>query len=183
MPQITLKKKQLDEFAAFIRKHDVKKWFLAKDQGAYVGACGGSQEDGTFENILFYFNGCNPNTDEDFWENGQAKFGGDDFGEQFPVDVILDLADDPLTTKMVVNVGKTSISMKSWARKAPAPQAPKAPKAPKPKAPKNVQKMTKGEQIRQLLAEGVDVDTIVGMVGTTANSVRWHKSKMMKEAA
>lgn len=57
----------------------------------------------------------------------------------------------------------------------------KKPAAPqKPAAPKNAKKMTKGEQIRQLLAEGVDVETIVGMVGTTANSVRWHKSKMAK---
>lgn len=185
MPQITLKKKQIDQFSAFLRKHDTKKWFLAKDDGAYIGATGGSQEEGNFENIIFHFKGMNPATNEDAWDNARYAFGGDDFGEHFDAETIHTLADDPLTTKMVVNVGRTSISIKSWAKKAPiVPVVPAPKKVWQPEmfdsAPKK--QLNKGERIRQLLTEGVDVDTIVGMVGTTANSVRWHKSKMKLSA-
>ena len=32
-----------------------------------------------------YAHGCNPNTDDDWWEYGRTLVGGDDFGEILPV--------------------------------------------------------------------------------------------------
>tara|TARA_R110000744_G_scaffold50337_2_gene108908 strand:- start:334 stop:693 length:360 start_codon:yes stop_codon:yes gene_type:complete len=112
MPQITLKRDQLDEFALFLRNHDVEKWFIAKDHGAYIGATNKEKGD-KFKNKLFYFSGCNPDTDEDFYDNAIDKFGGDDFGEFFDSDVVHKICGDPRAKNMVVIVGKTSISIKS----------------------------------------------------------------------
>lgn len=180
MPQITLNRKDLDTFADFLNKHGLDKFFLAKDDGAYIGATAGSHEDGNFERCIFYFAGCDPKKDEFCWENARDKFGGDDFGEHLEADVVKKAAADPLTTKLVVNVTASSISIKSYARKA-APKAPVNPAAEgiaAAKAEANEKPMKKGERIRALLAEGHPVDFIVKVVGTTANSVRWHKSKM-----
>jgi hypothetical protein len=181
MPQITLNKKQLDQFAAFIRKHDVKKWFLAKDQGAYVGATAG--EGDTFENIIFYFKGMDPNKDGEFYDNAMYAFGGDDFGEHFDADIILKLADDPLTTKMVLNVGASSISIKSWAKPAPKnveQPKPAAPKKPQPKAAKR----SIASVAYDAIAEGLDNEAVLQRIlaefpnaKTNINCVRWYRNK------
>ena len=181
MPQITLNSAQVNELAAFIKKHGLKTFFMAKDEGAYVGASAGSHEEGNFENLIYYFKGMDPNNESyagEAWDNARHAFGGDDFGEFLDTEFILKMA-EKVEPKVTIKVTATSIKMDGTFKKD-APAAPKA--AARPAAPKNAQKMNKGERIRQLLAEGVDVDTIVGMVGTTANSVRWHKSKMNKGA-
>ncbi|QNN99772.1 hypothetical protein P67b_00013 [Ruegeria phage Tedan] len=181
MAQITLNSKQVNELAAFLKKHNKTTFFLAKDDGAYVGATAGSQDEGNFERVIFYFRGMNPNKDEFAWDNARDAFGGDDFGEFLDGEFIFNMA-EKIDPKVTIKVTATQIKMDGTFKKdAAKPAAPKKPATPKkPAAPKDVKKMTKGEQIRQLLAEGVDVETIVGMVGTTANSVRWHKSKMNK---
>tara|TARA_R110000787_G_scaffold86717_2_gene184860 strand:- start:310 stop:672 length:363 start_codon:yes stop_codon:yes gene_type:complete len=111
MPQITLSKNQVTKLSKFMRKHDSENWFLAKDQGAYVGATGGSHEDGNFENCLYYFKGCDPNKDEFFYDTAREKFGGDDFGEQFDAEIIHDLADDPRFISVVVKVTADAVDL------------------------------------------------------------------------
>ena len=78
MALIVLSKEEISELEAFMREHKLEHWFIAKDQGAYVGASIGKNA-----NWIKYFNGCNPSTDEYWWENCEMKFGGDDFGEMF----------------------------------------------------------------------------------------------------
>ncbi len=97
MAQITLTRADVQKLSDFCAKHGEDKWFLAKDQGAYVGATGGSQEEGTFENCIFYFKGCDPHKDEDWYDEAHYKFGGDDFGEHFEVELLTKfLANPPL---------------------------------------------------------------------------------------
>lgn len=109
--QITLNRAKLDKFAAFLRKHECENWFIAKDQGAYVGATGGKEEDGTFENCIFYFKGCDPSKG-DVWEHCQARFGGDDFGEHLPVNHITALADDPGVISATIIITSDSVRIK-----------------------------------------------------------------------
>lgn len=82
MPQITLNINQTKKFIDFAKKHNVEKFFIAKDQGAYIGI----NTKNAKEKIIHYFNGCNPDRNEEWYENCHYKFGGDDFGE------MLDLA-------------------------------------------------------------------------------------------
>lgn len=184
MPQLTLTREQTQQLVDFCKKHDIKKWFLAKDEGAYVGACGGSRDNGTFENILFHFRGMDPKNEAyqgAAWDNARDAFGGDDFGEHFDLAILTKLLADETFIKLVVKVSAASISLSSKHRKfakAPTPEAPKT-KAPKPAKAKN---KTKGAQIRSLLEAGLSVEAIVKMVDTTVNSVRWHKSKMKSAA-
>lgn len=117
MPQITLKAKDVRELSEFLKRHNKTEWFLAKDQGAYVGATAGSNADGTFENLIYYFAGCNPDKDEDFYETSRWKFGGDDFGQMLPAEWIHGAAEREGLTKAVLNVSASSITLKShWKR-------------------------------------------------------------------
>lgn len=181
MPQITITRKDLEAMAALATKHDVKKFFMAKDEGAYVGITGGSQEDGNFEREIFYFKGMNPKTNEDAWDNARHAFGGDDFGEHFDMDIIHKLVADPLTTKMVLKVGKSSISISSYSRPAPKPQAPKA--APKKTAPKG--KRNIGAVAMEAIQDGKTNDEVLEAVkaefpeAKTSNaSINWYRNKM-----
>jgi len=112
MPQITLTRDDLNEFALFLRKHNVEKWFIAKDHGAYIGATNNEKGD-NFQSKLFYFSGCNPDTDEEFYDNARNKFGGDDFGDFFDAAIVHDICADPKAKDMVVVVNKKSINIKS----------------------------------------------------------------------
>ena len=114
MPQITLSKKELRNFAHFLSCHQVERWFLAKDEGAYIGATNGkNRDDPAFAHILFYFKGCNPNTNDDYYDTARDKFGGDDFGEFFEPSVIYELAGNPKVTALVLKVNKASITIQS----------------------------------------------------------------------
>lgn len=178
MPQITLTREQTQQIVDLCQKHGQTKWFMAKDEGAYIGACGGSHEDGTFENVIFHFRGMDPKNEAypgAAWDNARDAFGGDDFGEHFEVSILTKLLADETFVKLVFKADYNGMSISSKHRKA-APKPAAAPAAPKLVTAGK----TKGEQIRDLLAAGVGVDAIVKMVGTTANSVRWHKSKMNK---
>ena len=59
---------------------------LAKDQGIYLmtnaDLTGSASERGT----VVYAQGCNPDTDEDWYENARYLFGGDDGGITFPAE-------------------------------------------------------------------------------------------------
>jgi hypothetical protein len=86
MAQITLSITDLQRLVEFCQKNELKQYFIAKDQGAYLGASKGGNN-----NILFYFTGCNPDQDEDWYDNAHTKFGGDDFGEQLEINDLLAL--------------------------------------------------------------------------------------------
>jgi hypothetical protein len=105
MPQITLSRKEVLELLSFTEKHNLNDFFMAKDHGAYVGASAGDKG-----NCIFYFAGCDPRKDKDFWENSSEKFGGDDFGEMLPVDWLRRVQRDPTIDKMVIKVTKKSIA-------------------------------------------------------------------------
>lgn len=170
MPQITLNSSQVKALSDFAHKHDLKTFFLAKDQGAYVGATAGKDE--TFENIIFYFRGMDPNKDEDFYDNADWAFGGDDFGEHLSVEFIHKMA-LKVQPRVTIKVTATAITMNGTFKKEAAP---------KTVAPAPAKKMNKGARIRHLLSLNVDENTIVKTVGTTINSIRWHKSQMAKAA-
>lgn len=185
MPQITITRKDLEAMSALAKKHGSKKFFMAKDQGAYVGVCGGDHDKGTFENHIVYFKGMDPKKNPyDFYDNARYAFGGDDFGEHFDIDIIHKLVADPLTTKMVVKVGRSSINISSYARKAPA--APKA--APKKAAPKpTTSKSTIGQIAMRGIENGMTNEAIISLVKSvypdakTSNaSINWYRSKMRK---
>tara|TARA_Y100000401_G_scaffold87015_1_gene72407 strand:- start:51 stop:407 length:357 start_codon:yes stop_codon:yes gene_type:complete len=112
MPQITLKKADLIKFSTFLKKHDLDEWFLAKDQGAYIGAASGNDDRGTnLEHILFYFRGCDPNKNVDWFETQQDKFGGDDFGEVLESQIIHQIAGEAKTISMTVVVSAERIKI------------------------------------------------------------------------
>jgi hypothetical protein len=114
MPQIILTKPRLREFADFLSEHQVGRWFLAKDDGAYIGATNGKKhDDPAFARKLFYFAGCNPNTDDDYYDTARDKFGGDDFGEFFEPSIIYKLAGNPKVLQMILKVNKASITIDS----------------------------------------------------------------------
>jgi len=128
MPQITITREQTQQIVDLCQKHGTKKWFLAKDEGAYIGACGGSHNDGTFENVIFYFRGMDPKNEKyagEAWDNAQHAFGGDDFGEHFDLAVLVKLLADETFAKLIVKVGATSISISSkHFKKAHPPPSP-----------------------------------------------------------
>lgn len=106
MPQITLTRNDAIKLHAFCVEHKQDRFFLAKDHGAYVGSAANGK------NCIFYFRGCNPNKDQDFYENAWAMFGGDDFGEHLPLSWLKTVADRPEIGKVTIVVNKASIRCK-----------------------------------------------------------------------
>lgn len=80
---VGLNRAQATKLADFCKANAVKKFFFAKDHGAYFGVTKGSEAAGNFESCIVYMRGCDPNKDEHFYEVSRERFGGDDFGEHF----------------------------------------------------------------------------------------------------
>lgn len=80
--QLTLSVAQTRELADCIKKHNIPGFYLAKDHGAYVGA-GMVDVQGEPEGVVYYFRGCDPSKDLDYYEEARYKFGGDDFAISF----------------------------------------------------------------------------------------------------
>lgn len=186
MPQITINRADLEAMSALAKKHGSTKFFMAKDQGAYVGVTGGKDE--TFENHICYFKGMNPKTDPDgYYDNMVYAFGGDDFGEHFDIKIIHDLVADPLTTKMVLIVSASSISIKSYSRRAaPTPKAAPKPAMAKPSAPKGA---TIGDIAKRGIQNGMTNEQIISLIKatkpnakTTNASINWYRSQLRKAA-
>lgn len=106
MPIITITKKETQQFSEFLSSRGLKEWFLAKDHGAYIGA----YHEG--ETWLKYFRGCNPDKDDHFYDTARDKFGGDDFGENFPSDYIHETA--KIGGYLKVKVYPTSITVRQF---------------------------------------------------------------------
>ena len=84
MTTASITKSQAKKLYDFCVEHECKEFFFAKDHGAYFAATTRSSEDNTFKNSIQYLKGCNPDSDEDYYEEARHKFGGDDFGDHLP---------------------------------------------------------------------------------------------------
>lgn len=119
MAQITLKAHEVRKMSDFLRKHNKQSFFLAKDHGAYICATAGKHGTDTFERIIHYFAGCNPEKDENFYDNAAYKFGWDDFGQGLPAQWMHKAAETDGLTKAVLNVTEAgSISFKHYFKRA-----------------------------------------------------------------
>ena len=85
---VSMNMAQAKQLFNFCDKNKVKEFFFAKDQGAYFGATSGNSSEGNFENCILYVRGCDPQKNDDWWENASHRFGGDDFGEHFDCDLL-----------------------------------------------------------------------------------------------
>jgi hypothetical protein len=108
MHTIELSRSQVQKLVDHCTQHDLKTWFVAKDHGAYVGASAGSEPD---QKCVFYFQGCDPSKDKDFYDTAHAKFGGDDFGERMPVADLQKALDNPQMLCVEVKVTAKSITL------------------------------------------------------------------------
>lgn len=79
---LSLSREQVERLIAFCNANGLEKWFIAKDQGAYIGATMGAKPE---QKVIYYFEGCDPEKDEDWYENARNAFGGDDWGQHLPV--------------------------------------------------------------------------------------------------
>lgn len=200
--QMTLTAAQVQEIVDFADEYSVENFFIAKDSGAYLGITA-KGEDGELKRILHYFKGCNPETDEDYYENADMKFGGDDFGESLPVKAFRDALKVDNLEKVMVLVRKTTVAITPFAAKKSAPKAtPKvkneeeAVKAleesvekNKEKAKKGTKKMGVGAYAMECIMDGYSNEEVVEMVlekfpsaKTSKASVAWYRSKMKKDA-
>jgi hypothetical protein len=65
-----------------------------------VGASAGSTPE---QKVIYYFEGCDPEKDELWYENAREDFGGDDWGEYLPIRDLADgLAHEGVTGMRVV---------------------------------------------------------------------------------
>lgn len=108
MHTIELSRSQVQKLVDHCAQHDLKTFFVAKDHGAYVGASAGDQPE---QQCLFYFKGCNPHTDEDFYDTAHAKFGGDDFGERLPISDLQKHLANPNLLCVKIKVTSSSINL------------------------------------------------------------------------
>lgn len=108
MQTIELSRSQVKQLVDHCAKHDLKTFFVAKDHGAYVGASAGDQPE---QQCLFYFKGCDPKKDKNFYDTACTKFGGDDFGERLPVVDLQKALDNPNLLCVRIKVTPTNISL------------------------------------------------------------------------
>ena len=107
MIQMTLSKSKVEEFSTFLAENKLSNFFIAKDEGAYIGAT--TVKNGQCISWLKYFRGCNPETDKDWRHKTYSKFGGDDFGEFFGAKVVHDMA--KRGSKIIVRVTPSRIEL------------------------------------------------------------------------
>lgn len=108
MPSIELSRSQIQQIVDHCAKHNLKTWLVAKDHGAYVGATAGAEPE---LQCLFYFQGCDPRKDKNFYDNAEAKFGGDDFGERLPLVDLQKALANPQMICVEVKVTANAISL------------------------------------------------------------------------
>ncbi|CAG9186075.1 DUF3085 domain-containing protein [Cupriavidus pampae] len=111
MPQITLSRTQVASLVAFCDAAGSSTFFIAKDEGAYVGYSTGATPD---KQCIFYFKGCNPAKDADFYENTLRMFGGDDFGEHMQLSDLRKALEDPAMKTVRIKLTTTSIRMEAF---------------------------------------------------------------------
>lgn len=103
------------ELYDFCTAHSLKEFFVAKDQGVYIGANIGSTQAGTLKNSIHYLDGMNPSVDGDDWyDNAGSKFGYDDFGEHLPIEFLEVFLTDPgyvNQRRFSLKIGKRKITL------------------------------------------------------------------------
>lgn len=102
MAKITLTRNNVLAIRAFVKANKCD-WYVAKDQGAYVGTNKGDK------NVLFYFDGCDPRTDGDWYDTCRRKFGGDDFGDILSPDILEQVAAMPNVSSIIIEVTKDAL--------------------------------------------------------------------------
>jgi hypothetical protein len=108
MPKLTLSRPEAERLVKFCADNKLAQWFIAKDQGAYLGASTGAKPE---QQCLFYFKGCNPRTDADWYDTAHSKFGGDDFGEHMGIEAITKPLAHPGVQKIEINITRTRLSV------------------------------------------------------------------------
>lgn len=115
MPTLTLSRNKIEALVAQCERAGRKEYFLAKDRGAYVGAPSHIKGE---QGLVYYFAGCNPDKDPDWYHTCLDRFGGDDFGVDMPIEhLVRGLERGAVSATYKVTQSKVSVSLKV---KAPA---------------------------------------------------------------
>lgn len=100
MAVITLTMPQVNKIVALLERDLESRPFFAKDRGAYVGVAGS----------VFYFKGCDPRYDLDWYNTTLTKFGGDDQGVYFARESFLNVKKYPNAVGIKVTVTTRTIT-------------------------------------------------------------------------
>lgn len=111
---LNLAREQVQQLINFCAKHNQEQWFIAKDHGAYLGYSVGPKPE---QQCLFYFPGCDPLRNADWYDTTLAQFGGDDFGEHLPVADLVENLLPPEVIGLRFVVAPTEISIIQLVRK------------------------------------------------------------------
>lgn len=98
----------------FCRKHGLDEFFFAVDHGAYFGANVGKHGTESFAKCIHFLEGCDPDKDEDWYNNAHTRFGGDDVGEFLPIEWLTIFCENPVykaKNRFTVNFGRTQVKL------------------------------------------------------------------------
>jgi hypothetical protein len=105
--EIAITREQAASIIDLAERSGESEFFVAKDQGAYLGT--NVTIDGERHSAIYYFRGCDPAKDPEFYERARDIFGGDDFGEHIPVTHLRKFIADDRATEIRFRVNKTGI--------------------------------------------------------------------------
>lgn len=109
---IILTRDQVQSLLDFCSRHRRAQYFIAKDHGAYLGQSLGMEP---APRCLFYFPGCNPEIDADYYATARHQFGGDDFGDLMDVtDLERIMQETPSATAIKWTVTDTQILISTF---------------------------------------------------------------------
>jgi hypothetical protein len=87
--------------------------YLVHDQGVYLMSAGLPAQcvkKGEPRQVVAYAKGCNPDKDEDWWENSNYLVGGDDFGELVPL-ALFDGVETAKSIRVILTENTIRVSM------------------------------------------------------------------------
>lgn len=103
-----LTREQALELLAFCQKHKQQEFYVAKDNGAYVGAT--KTVKGKLEKRVFYMPGCDPVKNANWYDTARSQYGGDDFGEQLPIAMLEKVKSRDDITGMAIKLTATRVT-------------------------------------------------------------------------
>ena len=92
MKKLIFTRNQLENVMVFCIENELDDFFVAKDQGAYIGANTGLGDD--FKNCIEYAYGCDP-SNENWFETATAICGQGSLGEELQASTFIKILDDP----------------------------------------------------------------------------------------